>query len=122
MKHHERVLVAVEWYQNGTSFDPLTCRDDGTKLIGRAHIGHVHLECPQCGLRQYEIPPYVLELYYKENDIPTAWRIEEAKVLAEKLGRSVPESVLVSAIQLEQYIKSSRGKAIELGEQHGNGS
>jgi hypothetical protein len=119
LKHHERVLVAVEWYQNGTYFDPLVCRNDGTKLIGRAYLGSPYLECPQCGLRQYEIPPYVFELYHKENDIPTTWQLQEAQMLAEKLGRTVPESVIGSWLHLGQYIKATKGKVIELGEANG---
>ena len=122
MNRAERLLTAIEWYQTETYFDPLTCRDDGTKLIGRSHIGHVHLECPHCGLRQYEIPPYVFELYHKETDTPTAWQIEEAKMLAEKLGRTVPESVMGSWVQLGNYIKSSKGKVLALGEENRNGS
>ncbi len=118
MKNYERILSAVEWYQNETYFNPLVCRDDGEKLIGRGHLGHVHLECPHCGLRHYEIPAHVDKLYCEAHDMPTIWRLEEAKALAEKLGRVVPESVVGSAVRLRQYINASKGKVIELGESH----
>jgi hypothetical protein len=113
-------MTAIEWYQTKTHYDPVVCWHDGIKLVGRCHIGHVHLECPHCGYRLYEFPLHVIELYFKENDIPTIWRIEEAKVLAEKLGRSIPESVMGSAMQLEQYIKATRGKVLAFGEKDGN--
>ncbi|WP_306533676.1 hypothetical protein [Geobacter sp.] len=122
MRQFEWVLTAITWYQTETHFDPLTCKNDGTKLIGCNHLGHVYLECPLCGLRRYDIPPYVIELYFKENDIPTMWQIHEATALAEKLGRTVPDSVLVSAVQLEQYIKATKGKVIALGEWNGQSS
>lgn len=120
MKQFEMLLAAVAWYQTETFFDPLVCWHDGTKLVGRAHLGSAFLECPHCGNRLFEIPAFVTKLYYEVHDMPTGWQLQEAQQLAEKLGRPVPESVLDSAMQLGQYIKSARGKVIELGEGHGN--
>lgn len=122
MKHYETLIKAIEWYQEETVFDPIVCWEDGGKLVGRCHLGHVHLECPHCGYRMYEFPLHVIELYFKENDIPTMWLLEEAKMLAEKLGRPVPESILGSAMQLANYIKATRGKVLALGEGHGQNS
>jgi hypothetical protein len=114
VKRFERHLEAIRWYQNETYFTPLICSIDEAPLIGRAHIGQVYLECPLCGLRQYQIPEHVIKLFNETNDIPTNCQLQEAKSLAKKLGKTLPESVLESAMQLANYTKSIRGKVVEL--------
>lgn len=113
MKRHERLMLAIEMYQARTNAVHLVCRDDGTKLIGRCHLGHVYLECQVCGLRRYEIPSHLLQQYMCAKDSPTSWQISEAHELATELERSVPVEVLHSAMKLQNYINSIKGQLVE---------
>ena len=113
MKRHERLLLAIEWHQAQTGLVPLTCRDDDIKLVGRSHIGTVHLECPGCGLRLHAVPEHILRHYYEAKDVSTWWQIREAHKLAAELDKTVPVEVLHSAMKLKNYINSIKGQIVE---------
>ena len=70
MKRHEREFEMARWYQEDTYFDPATCQADGTKLVAElSPIGTVNLACPYCGLATSKIPPYIFEMYARENSL-----------------------------------------------------
>lgn len=72
MKRYERELEIVNLFQQDPLFEPIVCPQDGIKMNGRAHIGHVYLECPLCGHRQYKIPPQITALYFEQISLPSS--------------------------------------------------
>lgn len=114
-------MQAIEWFQSQPNVVPLTCRRDGTKLIGQnSHVGTTYLECPLCGVRYYRIPPHVLKSFSAANDIPSGGQIVEAIGLADSLNKKIPSEVLSSAMKIKNYINALKGQLIERGVNHGN--
>ena len=65
MKHYEKQLEAIRWFQEDTFYDPIVSPDDGVKMEGDHRYGHVFLHCPHCDFRLYLVPEYIYKFHYE---------------------------------------------------------
>ncbi len=67
-RRYERLLAAIEWYQQKSQFERIACPHDGVALVGQQAYGHVNLQCPVCDFRVVRIPAHIEKLYWEACD------------------------------------------------------